>query len=433
MSAPPISTLRREADDLSQMGPTNGKPRDTPAVDPWPDPPAAEAFHGIAGELVDLIDPATEADPVAVLVQFLGGFGNLIGKSAHFGVEGDYHAAKLNAVLVGVSAKARKGVSWGQVKRVLGRVDEEWLMGHVHSGLSSGEGLIWEVRDPIQGSKATADPGVDDKRCFVLEPEFVSVLRVAQREKNTISAIIRQAWDSDTLRTMTKNSPAKSTGCHISIFGHITRDELLRTLAENEMANGFCNRFLWLCARRSKCLPDPVMLDDSEFDPYVTRLVSAADSAKRATELGRDDEASEIWRAVYPTLSEGKPGLLGAVTSRAEPQVMRLALIYALLDRDKAIRARHLEAALAVWDYCEASARYIFGSRLGDPVADEIRAVLKSQPNGISRTEMSGHFSRNRSSREISLALRTLAESGMARMEPGEDTGGRPREIWFPM
>ncbi len=393
-------------------------------IDPWPDPPAREAFHGIAGELVDLIDPFTEADRVAFLVQFLGAFGNLIGKSAHFPREADCHAAKLNAVLVGVSAKGRKGVSWGQVKRVLGRVDAEWLTGHVLSGLSSGEGLIWAVRDPVRKGEVEGECGVGDTRYFVFEPEFVSVLKVAQREKNTISAIIRQAWDGDTLRTMTKNSPAKSTGCHVSVFGHITRDELRRTVTETDIANGFCNRFLWVCARRSKCLPDPVMLDDSQFDPFVSRLVNAADFAKRAGELRRDDEAREIWRAVYPTLSEGKPGLLGAVTSRAEAQVMRLALIFALLDRAAVIGAGHLEAALALWDYCEASARYIFGSRLGDPVADEIRAVLKSRPNGISRTDLSDHFSRNRSSREISLALRTLAESGMARMESGADTGG---------
>ena len=192
------AAAEREADDLPRTVPTNGKRRDTPVIDQWPDPPAPEAFQGIAGEVVELIDPTTEADRVAVLIQFLGAFGNLIGKSAHFRVEGDYHPAKLNAILVGVSAKGRKGTSWGQVKRILSSVDNGWLTSRVLSGLSSGEGLIWEVRDLIHKGKAEVDTGVDDKRCFVLEPEFVSVLKVAQRDKNTISAIIRQAWDTDT-------------------------------------------------------------------------------------------------------------------------------------------------------------------------------------------------------------------------------------------
>jgi hypothetical protein len=154
--------------------------------------------------------------------------------------------------------------------------------------------------------------------------------------------------------------------------------------------------------------------------------------ARATGQLGRDDAAQELWRQVYPKLSEGQPGLLGAVTSRAEAQVMRIALIYALLDGDVAITRQHLMAALAVWDYCEASARYIFGSRLGDPVADEIRDLLNRNPRGLTRTELSGHFARNRSAVEISRALMMLADSGLARKKD-QNTGGRPSEIWFPM
>ena len=71
---------------------------------------------------------------------------------------------------------------------------------------------------------------------LVLESEFGSVLKVIAREKNTLSAIIRQAWDTGTLRTLTKNAPAHATNAHISIIGHITRDELRRGIAETEIA-----------------------------------------------------------------------------------------------------------------------------------------------------------------------------------------------------
>ena len=60
---------------------------------------------------------------------------------------------------------------------------------------------------------------------------------------------------------------------------------------------------------------------------------------------------------VYPALSAEQPGLLGAITARAEAQTMRLALIYALLDGAGEIDRVHIEAALAVWAFCEASAR----------------------------------------------------------------------------
>ena len=38
-----------------------------------------------------------------------------------------------------------------------------------------------------------------------------------------------------------------------------------------------------------------------------------------------------------------------------------------LLDRSGVVEVEHLRAAIAVWDYCEASAAYIFGGKVGDP------------------------------------------------------------------
>src|SRR5262245_43077054 len=35
----------------------------------WPAPPAVEAFHGLAGNIVRTLEPHSEADPVALLVQ----------------------------------------------------------------------------------------------------------------------------------------------------------------------------------------------------------------------------------------------------------------------------------------------------------------------------------------------------------------------------
>ncbi len=137
-----------------------------------------------------------------------------------------------------------------------------------------------------------------------------------------------------------------------------------------------------------------------------------------------------MWCSVYPGLSEGRPGLLGAVTSRAESQVMRVALIYALLDRSQCVCRKHLEAALAVWEYAEASARYIFGDALGDPVADEILAALRAHLEGLTRTDIRELFKRNRRAERIDTALRLLLEHGLARPQR-EETGGRPAERWY--
>jgi DNA-binding transcriptional ArsR family regulator len=136
-----------------------------------------------------------------------------------------------------------------------------------------------------------------------------------------------------------------------------------------------------------------------------------------------------MWADVYPQLSEGKPGLLGAMIARAEAQTMRLACLYALLDRSSVIRADHLLAAVALWTYCEDSARWIFGDVLGDPVADEILRSLRRSPKGMTRTEIARLFSNHREKQELARALALLLEEGLVSYEK-ESTGGRPGERW---
>src|SRR5262249_13609697 len=157
--------------------------------------------------------------------------------------------------------------------------------------------------------KVEADPGVADKRLLVVEPEYANVLKQTERQGNTLSAILRQAWESGDLRTLTKNSPARSTGAHISLLGHITTEELRRYLTTTEMANGSGNRHLWLCVRRSKELPEGGAVDEDALTALQTRLAEALVFARQQGEMRRDDAAREIWREVYSQLSADRLGL----------------------------------------------------------------------------------------------------------------------------
>ena len=120
--------------------------------------------------------------------------------------------------------------------------------------------------------------------------------------------------------------------------------------------------------------------------------------------------------------------MLGAITARAEAHTMRFALIYALLDGAKAIHAHHLRSALALWDYCARSARYIFGAALGDPIADRILSALRGQPEGIDRQAIRDLFSGHHSDK-IRAALEELARLQLAQVEK-VPTRGRSREVW---
>ena len=410
----------------------------------WPDPLGDAAYYGLAGEIVNTIDPHTEADPVAVLGQLLTAFGSVIGRNAHFIAEADQHFTNSNVVLVGNTSKGRKGTSYGQVHRLVSSADPDWAKLCIAGGMSSGEGLIWAVRDPIEKHEPVkekgrivgyqdviTDMGVTDKRLLVVESEFASVLKVASREGNTLSAVIRQAWDSGNLKSMTKNSPARATDAHISIIGHITRDELRRYLEATETANGFANRFLWLCVRQSKFLPEGGKLHEVNFSQIQRKLKNAIDHGRKTHEMNRNETARMLWIDVYPELADGKPGMLGAVTSRAEAQVMRLACLYALLDCSATVQKPHLEAALELWRYAEDSARFIFGDAMGDPTADAILGALREAgETGMTRTQISDLLKRHANAAAIGRSLESMAEAGRAYCQK-EKTDGRPVERWF--
>ena len=407
----------------------------------WPAPLAEPALNGLAGEIVKAIEPHSEADPAALLLNFLTAFGSVVGDKPHFKVEADRHPMRLFGVLVGETSKARKGTSWGYLKNLFGGLDEDWKHA-IQSGLSSGEGLIWAVRDeitkrqPIKENKRVidyedivVDPGIADKRLLIVEAEFASTLRVLGREGNTLSAIIRNAWDSGDLQSLTKNSQARATGAHISIIGHITKDELLRYLTNTEAANGFGNRFLWFCVRRSKSLPFGGKIQEVDFAPLVKKVRDTVDFARQTDEIQWAEETKPLWAEIYPNLSEGKIGLLGAMTARAEAYVTRLACIYALLDKSNVINPKHLLAAVAVWDYAENSVAFVFQYMTGDPLANEILDALAGESEGMTRTDISNYFGRNKSSEQISAALEILQGLGRVRSKT-IPTAGRNKEVW---
>lgn len=409
---------------------------------PWPSPLDNAAYHGIAGEFVKLIEPESEADPVALLVNFLTAFCSVVGPKPYHLIEADKHKMQIFATLVGKSSKGRKGTSWSYITNAFFLVDPVWKS-RVQSGLSSGEGVIWAVRDPIKKTEpikenkqiidyreVVTDPGIEDKRLLVMESEFASTLRVLNREGNTLSPVIRDAWDHGRLQSLTKNSPASSESSHISILGHITIEELLRFLSVTESFNGFANRFLWVCSRRSKLKPHGGDIDQGTFNNLVSRLREIVEFAKEVGPIKLDDQTYQLWSDIYSYLSEEIPGLLGAVKGRAEAYVKRLACIYALLDKSDVVKLPHLRAAVALWDYVDESIDFIFQGKTGDAIAERILEALSADPEGLSKEQISNEiFNRNKSSEEISFSLDLLESVGKIKKQTLK-TQGRDKTIY---
>jgi hypothetical protein len=442
-------TIQEEAPHKPKGTPTgngqheNDEEEDPPIlVRPWPAVIDASLWHGLAGDYVAYVRPETESDPLAILVQFLVMFGNAVGRSPHMIVESTRHGCNENVLLVGRTSVGRKGTAADRAKAPFFLADSEWAERRCIGGLSTGEGLIYHVRDDIYKTEhrkekgmvvetyeALADAGITDKRLMCMETEFSRVLRAIEREGNTLSAIIRQAWDGITLRVATRNNSLTATGPHVSIIGHCVGAELVRLLSTGEAASGFGNRFLYFAVKRSQLLPfggEPL-----ELDGFATALRDAIEFGRATERMHWTPEARRLWRGAYPDITQERAGLLGELTARNAAHVLRFAMIYSLLDHEREITDRAVAAALALVNQSTRSIKYIFGDVLGDPDADAIYTALEhAADKGLTRTDIRDLFQRNLSQTRITRALEYLVTYELASYQM-ELTKGRPRQRWF--
>lgn len=388
-------------------------PTSTPA--PWPEAPAPEAYHGVLGEIVAAVAPMTEADPVAILGSLLAFSGACMGHMRTI-YAGSTQAANLFVALVGDSSTGRKGTAASIARDVMTAAYPEWQK-LIVAGLGSGEGLIGHL-------KRVEDT---EHRAIVLESEFGRLLTVMSREGSTLSPVVRDAWDGVPMGRFLAREQSLVTWHHVSIAAHVTMLELKQKLTSTEAGNGFGNRFMWLAVRRTKLVPFPVSPRDI-VTPYVHSLYRAIEMAQTAHELKLSDLAADRWETLYGEISaRSRYGLLGSLLARSESQTMRLALLYALLDRSTEVGAQHLAAAEAMWAYAERSVVHIFGESTGDRHADALLKYLDDGPvEWMAARKMLGL----RYSAELEEAVKTLVSIGLAEVViVPRASGGRPNRV----
>lgn len=405
-----------------------------PSIQEWPKIDS-RAFYGIAGDFVKLATEKNEADPAAVLMTFLVRFAVEVGSGPTLLIGDTRHKARLASVIVGASSKARKGTSAKPIERLFEPIDGSAR--YSPGPFSSGEGIIYAVRDQVtkwdekNQCEVVTDPGLEDKRLFVLDEEFGGAMAQTKREGNTLSMVIRNAWDNGNLDPLTKTNKTTATNAHIGWVSHITTTELHARLNDSEALNGFANRILWVCARRLKIVAFPEPMDDSKLDKIRGRLVEKLNYYKNQdfVKIVFGTDAKKAWvERYYADLTKDNPGLVGCVINRAEAQVVRLSMLFCLLDAQTTITLDHLEAALAVWRYCEASARYIFHGRQTDGASEKILEALATNP--LTGTELFALFNNNVTKARLQAALSGLKACGQIIDEIVPSSGRKPKTVW---
>jgi len=400
---------------------------------------SSDKYFGIAGEVALLASSSSEADPMAVYVSFLTAAAAMLGRKKYIQVGDSRHYARLFTALVGASSRARKGTSFKPVRRIIRKTEELYLkrntthefdsLNIADGGLSSAEGLIYAVRDEAEETKGKANTplwdAVDDKRLLVVEEELANVLKIVQREGNTLSPVLRKSWDGGTLAPMTKNNRLKATDPHINVVAHITQYELKHLMSESDLHNGTANRFLWACVRRTKKMAFPQPMDDDKVFSLAIKLSDALIKSELEQVVVLTEEARQFWNIQYHVVSADKAGLLGSITSRSEAYVLRLSLLFCLLDGSSEIEQRHIQASIDLIDFCNLSVEFIFStpddSEAGTD-ADKLLAALDIK--SMAQTEVSKLFSGHKTRRELAALLNDLQTQNKIKSskKPGSKT-----------
>lgn len=360
-------------------------------------------FYGLAGTIAKKLEPRCESHPVGMLVELLISFGSALGRSAYIQIDDTRHFTNEFMVKVGESSRARKGSGKNRIRALMTLVDPMWVKDRCVSGVGSGEVLIYLVRDPRsawvlnkrtgEGRRVLVDDGVADKRLCVNIGEFQGILAVCHRPDNLLSVVMRDGWDGLPLHNLVKNDPARSEEGLLSIMSDTTMMDLSVGLSQADRNNGFANRFLWVYVYRDHLLPEGG--GDMDWTVEVPQLQDALEFGRQVGRVFMDKPARDLWcRTLYSKLEREIPGLVGAITGRASAHTIRLALLYALLDKSAHIRVEHLEAAAALWQYCEDSVQIIFGELLSpeqSQILDFVSAVGPTTKSRLIRDCFHGH------------------------------------------
>jgi hypothetical protein len=397
--------------------------------DEWPRLDEA-AFHGLAGEIAETIDPHSEADPVAVLLHNLVMFGNAIGRGPYIRAGGGKHFTNLYCVIAGSTARGKKGTAANFVERVFEVAWPAWMK-RIKTSISTGQGIVKLIRDPDEKEaaeliKAGLKP---EKRVLFLVSELGGLF-TAMRNGNRIVEDLNNAWDGKRLENNVKKDPMFSTDPMVSVIGHATPERLVQSLGKLEATTGFSNRFIYARVRQSKRIPRDT-LKPEVIEEMAKHLKEAILFAREVEEVGITARAEAYWTGtLLDEIENIPPDTLGAMLARGRPLVLRLALIYALLDLNNEIDTPHLLAAFAIWKFNQTCVEQLFADKLESPKANKILVKLDMAGEaGISRSGINDLFKGKTPAFELNEVLTNLERKGKIRSEK-KVTAGRTAD-WF--
>jgi hypothetical protein len=408
-----------------------------------------DALHGILKDITRAACDETEAVPSSVAIHVLGRFAATIGRTAYIQIGDEVRYLNFDALIVGPTGRGRKGTSAEMPRQLFRRA--EWLQGAAPvrelTALSTGEGLIHQVRDPRYGNEGElVDKGEGDKRLLCDISEFAGVLSVAKRETQTITMVLRDAFDGRPLTTPTKTSFNCATGAHIAVVGSVPETELAKFLSKTDMTNGLANRFGMFYSTRQQVVATPRGVPPEVMDHLARRIQAALNNAVNQRLIDMTPSAKDLWEAMYADLNdETHPPLIASLLARQDLYTRIFAALISLVNGKSIVDVEHLMAAQAWMRYWKDTVNFVFSSSESNENMKRMRVLMDNIVQAIttlgrvnvSHTDLTKRLTNNYSKscpvkrEHVKAALELLQRESPPRIvaEP-VTTDGRPRNVY---
>lgn len=357
-----------------------------------------KARIGLAAEFLDIMEPTTEADSNGLLLLFLQFTGMVAGSKVILRVGSKSHKANIFSFIVGDSSLGRKGTVLAAVKDFFKLVDESFVKKSLRPGLSTQEGIIQAL--------------IKDSRPLLgVETEASTVFKNFDRQGNKLSECIRNAYDGDPMGNMSIANKAYIEDHFIGLTFLITQSELSELITKTSLTNGFANRFIWLHVSRSKLLSFPPEPDQERLQSLVKKMSVLLAKLKDGKQITLAKSACGVWDRMYVTLNSRDSETNIEIKNRAVNNILRVALIYAILDESSEVEERHLEAAYELIRHSESCVDKIFSKKSSTKDEMKLLKALNARGGWTSQTEVIEQiFNRNRSAEEIGRLQKELTE-----------------------
>jgi hypothetical protein len=379
----------------------------------WAGDLADAALHGPLGSFARNVAEITRAHPAGVLLAALPFAGAFLARTAYFRYGETMQFPRLFVMTVAKTPYAQHTTLLGPVYRLITAVTK--MMPAVDA-VEVVSGPIISTRQMICRSGAAGD----NPQPIVVVGGFDGSWW--RRRGSSVHTKMCNNWDG--LNFPDLSDPRRLPCPPIGIVGHQCQDDLLEVAPT---AFGVASRCLWCCIDGHEVGAQPKPLAEEKLNELAKGLTAGIAKARSLNEMGFAEGALALWRASYPVLTRERKDFVANVVLLGGAQVIRVAMVFALLDGSRLIEEPHLRAALTVWHYCRESAERVFGARSGDPLAQHLQSLLQAGPH--TRTQMHAALHNHTSRAHLSAALASLEADGLVVRERSP-TSGRPRETW---